>query len=99
MVSPPLRSVTQVPSRYQSPFRLAILSTPLLFFPRILSLIFGSLLTESGDPEGEGKAEVIRQLNVLERSLAGMTGLSCLTLAAVLIIQVSLRLNREGSQT
>ena len=68
--------------------RLSLLATPLLFFPRILSLIFGSLLTVSGDPDGEGKAEVIRQLNVLERSLAGLTGLACLSLAMILIVQV-----------
>ncbi|KAK4706061.1 hypothetical protein P7C70_g145, partial [Phenoliferia sp. Uapishka_3] len=66
---------------------LTTLATPLLLFPRILSLIFGTLLTESGDPDGEGKAEVIRQLNVLERTLAGMTGFACLSMAALLIIQ------------
>ena len=69
-----------------------MLATPLLLFPRVLSLIFGSLLTESGDPDGEGKAEVIRQLNILERSLAGMTGLSCLTLAMMLVIQAGQKL-------
>ena len=54
----------------------------------MLSLIFGALLTETGDPDGVGQAEVIRQLNVLERSLAGMTGISCLALAAILVVQV-----------
>ncbi|KAI5474552.1 hypothetical protein MNV49_003050 [Pseudohyphozyma bogoriensis] len=66
---------------------LTTLAIPLLFFPRVLSLIFGALLTESGDPDGEGKAEVIRQLNVLERSLAGLTGMAVLSLAAILIVQ------------
>jgi len=66
---------------------LFVLATPLLFFPRVLSLIFGSLLTESGSPEGEGAAEVIRQLNVLERSLAGLTGFALAALGSILVIQ------------
>lgn len=66
--------------------RLAILATPLLLFPRILSLIFGSLLTVG--EEGEEAGQVIRQLNVLERTLAGTTGVSLLALALILVIQV-----------
>jgi hypothetical protein len=70
--------------------RLTLISTPLLFFPRILSVIFASLLiTDAAD--GEVKNEVIRQLNVLERSMAGFAGFSCLAFAAVLVVQVSFR--------
>lgn len=91
--------------------RLFTLSIPLLFFPRILSLIFGSLLTATGEvaavnaASGAGVAqqaaagaagvvnnvapEIIRQLNVLERSLAGMTGLALSSLGAMLVVQVS----------
>lgn len=80
--------------------RLLALAIPLLFFPRLLSLIFGSLLTASGElaSSNEGAVaglvnnqapEVIRQLNVLERSLAGVTGLALSALAAMLVVQVS----------
>lgn len=87
------------------------LALPLLLFPRILSLVFGSLLASTVSPlagavpltggaGGEaaaaaqagvqaGAGAIIRELNVLERSLAGVTGLSLLSLAGVLIIQVS----------
>ncbi|KAM0755907.1 hypothetical protein T439DRAFT_320604 [Meredithblackwellia eburnea MCA 4105] len=64
---------------------LLALATPLLFFPRVLSLIFSNLLTET--PDAEGAAEVIRQLNVLERSLAGLTGFALTALALILVIQ------------
>ncbi|BGP16886.1 hypothetical protein JCM10213_007331 [Rhodosporidiobolus nylandii] len=68
---------------------LTLLAFPLIFFPRILSLVFGSLLAETGDPEAHEKpgADVLRTLNILERSLAGLAGMSCLALAAILIIQ------------
>lgn len=67
---------------------LVTLATPLLLFPRILSLIFGSLLTVEGTgDEANGAAAMIRQLNVLERTLAGLTGLSCVALAAIIVVQ------------
>ncbi|GAA6003050.1 hypothetical protein JCM10207_001963 [Rhodosporidiobolus poonsookiae] len=68
---------------------LTVLSVPLLFFPRILALVFGNLLAEMGDPDAHGKpnADVLRTLNILERSLAGLAGMSCLALASVLIVQ------------
>ncbi|GAA6043612.1 hypothetical protein JCM8097_008287 [Rhodosporidiobolus ruineniae] len=68
---------------------LVILAVPLIAFPRVLSLVFGSLLAELGDPDAHDKpgADVLRTLNVLERSLAGLAGMSCLALAAVLVVQ------------
>ncbi|BGP00132.1 hypothetical protein RTG_00088 [Rhodotorula toruloides ATCC 204091] len=68
---------------------LALLSIPLLAFPRVLSLVFGSLLAEMGDPDAPNKptAHVVRTLNVLERSLAGLAGMALLALAGVLVIQ------------
>ncbi|GAA5971147.1 hypothetical protein JCM11641_004161 [Rhodosporidiobolus odoratus] len=56
---------------------------------RILSLVFGSLLAKMGDSDAHDKpdGDVIRTLNILERSLAGLAGLSLLALAAVLIVQ------------
>lgn len=67
------------------------MAVPLLLFPRVLSLIFGTLLAEMGDPETHEKpgADVLRTLNILERSLAGLAGLSCFALAALLLVQVS----------
>ncbi|GJN91152.1 hypothetical protein Rhopal_004170-T1 [Rhodotorula paludigena] len=68
---------------------LTIMAVPLLLFPRVLSLIFGTLLAEMGDPETHEKpgADVLRTLNILERSLAGLAGLSCFALAALLLVQ------------
>lgn len=59
----------------------------MLLFPRVLSLIFAELLTaETDNPDG---GQLIRQLNVLERSLATLAGMSCATLAAMLMVHVS----------
>lgn len=79
--------------------RLALLSIPLLAFPRVLSLVFGSLLAEMEDPDAPGKptAHVVRTLNILETSLAGLAGMSMLALAGVLVIQVcSFRRSHEN---
>lgn len=84
---PALLPLAQVNFSYASAAWLTLLSTPLIAFPRVLSLIFANLLTETGD--AEGAPETIRQLNILERSLAGLAGISCLTLAALLVVQVS----------
>lgn len=82
-----IRTSSHVTYSYASATWLALLATPLILFPRILSVVFASLLTAT--PEAEGTPELIRQLNILERSLAGLAGISCLTLAAVLVVQVS----------
>ncbi|GAA5826459.1 hypothetical protein JCM11251_002380 [Rhodosporidiobolus azoricus] len=71
---------------------LAILSLPLLAFPRILTLVFGSHLRVAaplGDPSSGAKAgaEVLRTLNTVEHSLAVLAGMSCLALGAILVIQ------------
>lgn len=72
--------------------RLASLSLPLLLFPRLLSVIFASLLTTDNAEQiaGEGGKVLIRELNVLERSMAGFAGLANLALGLVLVVQVSL---------
>lgn len=68
--------------------RLTALATPLVLFPRVLSLIFSAILT--ADPiNGETTTTVIRELNVLEKSLAGLAGLAMLSFAAILVVQVS----------
>jgi len=82
-----IRASSHVSYSYAAAAWLALLATPLILFPRILSVVFASLLTAT--PEAEGTPELIRQLNILERSLAGLAGISCLTLAAVLVVQVS----------
>ncbi|KAM0789166.1 hypothetical protein ACM66B_000014 [Microbotryomycetes sp. NB124-2] len=64
---------------------LTLVSLPCLAFPRILSLVFARMLTDT--PDAEGHPEILRQLNPLERSLAGLAGLSALSLAAILIVQ------------
>ncbi|KAK4057141.1 hypothetical protein OIO90_001636 [Microbotryomycetes sp. JL221] len=64
---------------------LGLTSLPCLLFPRILSLVFARMLTDT--PDAEGHPEILRQLNPLERSLAGLAGLSCLSLAAILVVQ------------
>ncbi|BGP25263.1 hypothetical protein Rt10032_c04g1851 [Rhodotorula toruloides] len=70
---------------------LALLSIPLLAFPRVLSLVFGSFLAEMGDPDVANKptAHAVRTLNLLERSLAGLAGMALLALAAFLVIQTA----------
>lgn len=82
-----IRTSSHVTYSYAAAAWLGLLATPLILFPRILSVVFASLLTAT--PEAEGTPELIRQLNILERSLAGLAGISCLTLAAVLVVQVS----------
>lgn len=52
----------------------------------MLSLIFAELLTEADDPDTVHGGQLIRQLNILERSLATVAGLSCLTLAALVLV-------------
>ena len=66
--------------------RLAVIATPLLAFPRVLSLIFAELLTDEANTTDGG--QLIRQLNVLERSLATLAGMSCATLGAMLMVHV-----------
>lgn len=67
-----------------------MIATPLTFFPRVLNLVFGSLLTEMNKPDTlEGTAETtIRTLNVLEKNLAHFAGLACFTLAILIVVQV-----------
>ncbi|GAA6064513.1 hypothetical protein JCM10212_003117, partial [Sporobolomyces blumeae] len=68
---------------------LFTMAMPLTFFPRVLTLIFGSLLAEMGDSEAAEKpvGNVLRTLNVLEKNLAGLAGIACLTLAVLIVIQ------------
>ncbi|GAA5936464.1 uncharacterized protein JCM15063_001894 [Sporobolomyces koalae] len=68
---------------------LFLIATPLTFFPRILNLVFGSLLTEMNKPEAlDGTAETtIRTLNVLEINLAHFAGLACFALGTLIVIQ------------
>ncbi|GAA5848812.1 hypothetical protein JCM5353_004256 [Sporobolomyces roseus] len=68
---------------------LFLIATPLTFFPRVLNLVFGSLLTEMNKPDTlEGTAETtIRTLNVLEKNLAHFAGLACFTLAILIVVQ------------
>ncbi|ORY63796.1 hypothetical protein BCR35DRAFT_308748 [Leucosporidium creatinivorum] len=80
-----IRHSAHVNFSYAAAAWLSLLAAPLILFPRILSVVFASLLTAT--PEAEGTPELIRQLNILERSLAGLAGISCLTLAAVLVVQ------------
>jgi len=70
--------------------RLFLIATPLTFFPRVLNLVFGSLLTEMNKPDAlNGTAETtIRTLNVLEKNLAHFAGLACFTLAILIVVQV-----------
>ena len=75
--------------------RLAIIATPLLAFPRVLSLIFAELLTDEANTADGG--QLIRQLNVLERSLATLAGMSCATLGAMLMVHVSQTSRRIAS--
>jgi len=66
---------------------LAILSLPLLAFPRLLALIVGDSPTE---PVGEGQTTsggVIRQLNSLEIHLSALLGLAFLSLGLLLVVQ------------
>jgi hypothetical protein len=67
---------------------LVLLSIPLLFFPRLLSLLFGSSLTELEDHGGNGAAAV-RQLAPLEKYLSCLLGLTLDAFAMLLVIYVS----------
>ncbi|GAA5995768.1 hypothetical protein JCM5350_005785 [Sporobolomyces pararoseus] len=68
---------------------LFIIATPLTFFPRVLNLVFGSLLTEMNKPDAlEGTAETtIRTLNALERSLAHFVGLTLFAFGTLIVVQ------------
>ncbi|GAA5871246.1 hypothetical protein JCM16303_000693 [Sporobolomyces ruberrimus] len=68
---------------------LFLIATPLTFFPRVLNLVFGSLLTEMNKPDAlTGTAETtIRTLNVLERNLAHFAGLACFALGTLVVVQ------------
>ncbi|KAH8924516.1 hypothetical protein BT69DRAFT_1241026 [Atractiella rhizophila] len=75
---------------------LAILSLPMLLFPRFLALALGgsNLLTSEinvgGDKEGKeaGKtASFIRELNDLEKFFAALTGFAFLSLSLLLVLQ------------
>jgi len=75
--------------------RLFTIAIPLTFFPRVLNLVFGSLLTEMNKPEVlEGAATAaettIRTLNALERSLAHFVGLTLMAFGTLIVVQVSL---------
>lgn len=80
--------------------RLTILSVPLVAFPRVATLLLGTLLEESRDPltrrhhQGAEQAatNVVRKWNPLERTLGGFAGMLGLTLAGILVIQVRLPL-------
>ncbi|SCV70064.1 BQ2448_1458 [Microbotryum intermedium] len=65
---------------------LSILGIPLVFFPRILSIVFAKALTTNTLTD-EVETEVIRQLNPLERSMAGLAGTTLLALASLLLVQ------------
>ncbi|GAA5905790.1 uncharacterized protein JCM6883_002453 [Sporobolomyces salmoneus] len=69
---------------------LYLIAIPLTFFPRVLNLIFGSLLTEMNKPqalEGTAPEATIRTLNALERSLAHFAGICCFALGSLIVIQ------------
>ncbi|GAA6012892.1 hypothetical protein JCM11491_006215 [Sporobolomyces phaffii] len=68
---------------------LFIIAIPLTFFPRVLNLVFGSLLTEMNKPDAlEGTAETtIRTLNALERSLAHFVGLTLFAFGSLIVVQ------------
>ncbi|GAA5848909.1 hypothetical protein JCM3766R1_000675 [Sporobolomyces carnicolor] len=69
---------------------LTLIAVPLTFFPRVLNLIFGSLLTEMNKPEaldGTAPETTIRTLNALERSLAHFAGICCFALASLIVVQ------------
>ncbi|GAA5965086.1 hypothetical protein JCM21900_002980 [Sporobolomyces salmonicolor] len=84
-----IRQGTHVSWSFASAAWLATIATPLVFFPRVLSLIFGTLLVEMEAPENADKpgADVLRTLNILERSLAALAGIACYALAVLIVVQ------------